>query len=314
MLVQACNSFIVFVSYLAMAHTRHDRSRTPPSLTPRQHIFDSKLALVLVRDWSWGHKSAVQLRNEAHAAYQDQVDLLTRLGISTDHASQSLASISALGTYGEYESNISKQLKTMLGDPTFPEPHCEAVPMRILKPKGEHIDEEIRPVDFPIIPPHLYLAWLWKSKPDIFAQQFLGGDATGNSLVDFWNEVISRDDPRLEGLDFSDRPNWKSKAIPIMLHGDQVPCIAVGKPGSKSYDTCSMQGVLSSGSTLQQKIYLYGLFPDNQADDMDGGTMETIWGYLGFSLWFAFLGIWPTVDHISKNAFHKASSAFKLAG
>ena len=28
------------------------------------------------------------------------------------------------------------------------------------------------------------------------------------------------------------RPNWMNRAIPIAIHGDAVPCVAVGKAGT----------------------------------------------------------------------------------
>ena len=157
-----------------------DASDGPAASFSRHHIFDSELALLLVREWSWGFKSAVQLRKEANAAYNDQVNLLRKLKMNPDHASKSLAAISGLGSDGHYENNINKQLKSLLGIPSFPEPSSECVPLKILKPKGQHKDESTQMVDFPILGPHVYLSWLYEHKPAVFRQQFMGGDASGS--------------------------------------------------------------------------------------------------------------------------------------
>ena len=67
-----------------MAPKSNARSRSPKTKTsasskkqmPGAFKFDSKLALALVKQWSWGHKSATQVQKDAALAYADEADLL----------------------------------------------------------------------------------------------------------------------------------------------------------------------------------------------------------------------------------------------
>ena len=268
------------------------------------HVFDSALALELTRDWSWGHKTACQLPRDAAASHKDQLDLLAKLGIKNrDHASRSLAAMAALGSDGKFENHVKRDLVNLLGAPSFPEPHYEAVPMKVLKPKPS--EDSVQMVNLPMMDVHHYFSWMYEHNRAVFNMQFLNGDSTGACLTDFWNEVIKRKDPRLEGHEWQGRPNWKSKAIPLMIHGDAVPCISVGRPSTKSFNATSVQGLLSFGSTLEQKILLYGNFPDNEIENDTHDTQFAVWQRLGWSLWFAYLGTHPTVNHKTKHLSQK---------
>ena len=102
--------------------------------------------------------------------------------------------------------------------------------MKIAKPQGMQASgSDISIVSFPIVDPHTWFSWMYHHKRELFVKQFLGGDETGGVLEQFWIDVEDRNDPKLEGHAFHDIPNWKRRAVPIMAHGDAVPCIAVGK-------------------------------------------------------------------------------------
>ena len=91
-------------------------------------------------------------------------------------------------------------------------------------------------------------------------------------------------------------PDWDKTTVPLMLHGDAAPCLAVGKAGSKSFDVCSMQGVLSEGPTREVKLYLFGLFESSKSGGASGPTMHKIWKRVLWSFHYLQLGIWPLVD------------------
>ena len=52
----------------------------------------------------------------------------------------------------------------------------------------------------------------------------------------FWDEVAKGKDPSIAGHPLMDRDGWRQQAVPISLHGDAVPRISAGKPGSESFD------------------------------------------------------------------------------
>lgn len=99
------------------------------------HEFDDKLAFNLCKKWSWGHISATQLRQDCQDSYDGQIHLLNKLKKSVDLGSASLKTISAMGSGGKHLNNIARDLRKMLGESTFPQPHWEHVPC--VSPKSE---------------------------------------------------------------------------------------------------------------------------------------------------------------------------------
>eukprot|EP00972_Heterocapsa_arctica_P083287 12272700-Heterocapsa_arctica.AAC.1 len=61
------------------------------------------------------------------------------------------------------------------------------------------------------------------------------------------------------------RADWATLAVPMALHGDAVPVLAVGKAGTKSLDVFSWQSILAQGTTLQVKSYVFSMFEQNKA-------------------------------------------------
>ena len=277
-----------------------------------RHDFDSKLGLLLVKNWAWGHKSAPQLQAESAAAYEDQITLLQNLNLSADFASKTLQKLASLGTWGKHQHNIKSELVKMLGEPCFPEPSYHPTPMLVHKHKATDAEgQTVKMVDFPVVLPHAFLSFIYKHHHTMFVQQYLGGDASCSVLEKFWTEVEKRGDPRLKGHDFSSRPDWKRKAVPIMVHGDAVPCLQIGRHATKSYDVFSMQPVLGSGSTLDQKAYIYGNFPTLEAGE---DTMFSVWQRVMWSFWFCYLGQHPTVEWQSKQPYPAGSVEASKAG
>ena len=135
--------------------------------------FTSEAALSSVKKWAWSGKSAVEVQADALRNYNDQCNLLTRLGMSTDYADQDLADLAGLGARGKSPGNCKAGLTRMIGTPTVPGPDYIDVPMQILKPKqGE---EEVRKVKMAVLTPHKQVANLYQDHPDRFSNMFFGG-------------------------------------------------------------------------------------------------------------------------------------------
>ena len=262
-------------------------------LNKKEYNFDSKQALSLVKRWAWGKISAAELQRSAQEALDDQMEVLKGVGATRDFAQKSLRDLAKLGTNGKHTSNIKKELLNLLGEPDTAAAVAYDVPTKVLKPNGEDAEEE-RDIPTPIFEPHRQVASLYEHSRKRFNTMFLGGRNDGSKLQEFWDGVEKSGDPRLEGHPMRDRADWKTKAIPVMLHGDPVPVTGVGKAGTKSFDVSSLQGVLSMGSTLAVKLYMSGVFTSNKTGD--GRTDEMIWKVLVWSLWFMYLAVWPTIS------------------
>jgi len=114
----------------------------------------------------------------------------------------------------------------------------------------------------------------------------------------FWEGVVRRGDPRLDGHSMCGRPDWKKFAIPYAIHGDAVPVTRVGKAGTASCDVVSSQSLLQYGSSLDVKNVIFAIFLENVATVPEHGvsTMDRVWKIIHWSLFFTFLGVWPTCD------------------
>ena len=255
------------------------------------HQFDSEQAFASVSRWCWGLDSATDVQRDCASAYRDQIRLLTGLGIDAAHASKSLAALAALGAHGRHKSNIKGQLVTLLGDPRIPEPHFEDVPM--LKPKPAPGEPLVETISFPILLPHEQFAYLYHNHPERFRAIFLNGEPAAEVLPVFWKQAIRIRDPRLQHHPMCADRQWTKQCVPLSLHGDAAPCVAVGHTGTKSFDVYSMQGLLSQGSTKDVKVYLMGLFEQSKVDN----TMDAIWLPLIWSFKALASGRWPEVDH-----------------
>ena len=100
-----------------------------------QQKHDSELGKALVKDWAWGYKSAAEVQRLAAKAREDELALLRRCGLTDSLGSSMIAALAGLGANGKWVGNISKELKTYLGEPDIPAAPTFDVPVRILKPR-----------------------------------------------------------------------------------------------------------------------------------------------------------------------------------
>ena len=185
----------------------------------------------------------------ARLAYRDQQALLRHLRRSVDHVDESLASVAALGGWGASPGNIHRELLRWLGDPEPPKPLQIVVPVKVAKPGRLPVLAETR---MGILLPHEEFSQLYANQRAAFNRYVLGADSEAQaeaSLQRFWGSLEDGGDPRVASLPMRQEPGWQSKVVPLALHGDAVPCVAVGKPGTKSLDCLSWQSVIASGST-----------------------------------------------------------------
>jgi hypothetical protein len=146
--------------------------------------------------------------------------------------------------------------------------------------------------------PHVLISWLWKHWSEDFMQKILG---TAGALAEFWAGV-PRADPRLEQLR-KDHPEYAKWCVPIVVHGDGVPCTK-----NHTLDTLSFESLLTKRSvdkhysTLDYIFFMSGVFnqtmvSDDAEDDTSKGLTKTeMWQPLVHSLRAMYFGKWPTKD------------------
>ena len=139
-----------------------------------------------------------------------------------------------------------------------------------------------------------------------FYGYFCGGSV--DIVETCWRTVTDRRDPRLRWHPMCKVKNWMRRAIPISLHADAVPCVAVGKSGTRSFEVHSWQSILGKGSNRQLKQYIFGMFLHSMADR----TMTECWKVLIWSLNVLFNAVWPFEDHLGI-PYSQLSSEYNLA-
>ena len=107
--------------------------------------------------------------------------------------------------------------------------------------------------------PHQIFTHYYHNHPEAFENKFLGTGGGPDRLEEFWDEVERRDDPRIRSHPMRRRADWKRRAIPIEIHGDEVPVIRVGKHNTASLDNVSIKGVLANGPTMAVKLWIFGM-------------------------------------------------------
>ena len=275
--------------------------------------FDSQLGLHLLKEWTWGHKSAIEVQRLAALALADQRDALNnaqgqRALPLSGHTSQMLEALAGLGNSGRIGGNCHRDLLRFMGEPKYPKPLMAPVSVKVQKPKRFQPSEVS--VELPFLLPHEYFAFLASEHPSTFASQFLGDvDGSGSKLEYFWRGVSSRRDPRLARHPMTSRADWLSHAVPLSLHGDAVPCVQVGKHATKSYDAISFQALFAEGTSLAVKNLVFGIFEHSKGPS----TMEDVWKVIVWSFDVLFQGVWPSKD-FSGRKYPRGSSEHTFAG
>lgn len=196
----------------------------------------------------------------------------------------------------------------------MPKAFNASIHVKVQKPRAHR--SSVQETQCSFLLPHEVFHHYYHHKKDKFVELFLGGNE--GKPTEFWTEVLSRKDPRLQDHDMvKNRDDWLTKAIPISYHGDAVPCLAIGKSGTKSFDVISWQPTLAtSGGSLLLKNYISGMFQDNKLKHSKGDEFDTdeeIGEILFWSLKTLYEGKWPSHDHRGVE-YAAASSEGALAG
>ena len=125
-----------------------------------------------------------------------------------------LASLAKLGKSGQYVGNVRRDFMTFLTSSlgVLFEPLLIRVPyMR----QNTGMPGVTGWMSLPVLMPNEFIEYLWGNHRAYF------NDLLGGGLEKFWNSVRP-DDPKLVNHPMKAMPGWKTKMIPLALHGDGV--------------------------------------------------------------------------------------------
>ena len=177
-----------------------------------------------------------------------------------------------------------------------PEADCVKIPLKILK--GEKAGTHLIPHYY--LAPHKLMSYMYHNFKTSFQDTILCKEC---DMEEFWN-TIAGGDPRLIQL-ASDHPEYKKKCVPIIIHGDGVPCT-----NNHSLDTISFESLLakrglgSNCSTLDYIFFITGVFTTTMEseDSLGSGKTKTeMWKFIVHSLRACYYGKWPEQDPLGKD-------------
>jgi hypothetical protein len=288
--------------------------------------FDSGLAKNLIDQWVWGKCSAASVQRTAKLSYDDAAIMCRKAGVSTEHIPKSLRALAELGNHGNSSGNVNRDLITWLGEPCIPPPFRATINVQIAKPAARAIRFILgvdapglrQPVKFSFLLPHVIFNTLFWNSKSTFITKFIGDGGlsptctANDKLEQFWQTVVQRRDPRIIRHPMCTRRDWQRWAIPVAIHGDAVPVVAVGKAGTKSLDCMSWQSLLSSGKSLVTKILICSIFEQNKL--RNNQTENELWNVITWSLIALFEGKFPSKPHDSDIEYGVGSADAALAG
>ena len=116
------------------------------------------------------------------------------------------------------------------------------------------------------------------------------------------------DDPRLVQLP-RDHLVFQSKCVPIVLHGDGVPCTKDNTLDCLSWvSLTAKRGLTNACSTLDYMFFITGVFTQTMDDDKRDGRVKTkkqMWEPVVHSLRACNDGHWPHLDLNNNNFAHE---------
>ena len=235
----------------------------------------SAVAMYLLKEYAWGRMSAVQVQRIAGLAMQDVEAASTGLKFPD------LQSLSRLGSSGSHPQNCFRDICTAIGRLKLRlPPLCEVQLPSIKKNEGK----------VAILFPHEIFAHMFEYHREAWKKQFM----PDGSPEKFWKQC-----KRLPCLQYLSRPfsDDSSKAIPIGIHGDEVPVAGRGKVYVKLSIVFTWFSLLChSLPTKDSLLWIWACAPQCFKDG-SGGTIEVFWKLLAWSLNSLATGTWPSHDY-----------------
>ena len=263
--------------YRQNAQRRNDETIAPlpgeEQSTTHQH---SAVAKLLMHDLHWGYMQAPKVVGIARACVADGLN------------HPDIVNLSKLAD-GENLSHAWRNLCNRM----LPSKFTACIGRRFVQ---MDVRGKVQRCMLAVLLPHALFSVMYHSFRDEFVKRICGGSFDNISC--FWKDNANH--PALVGHPMKHHPYAKrygpysKKAIPIAVHGDGVPTIAVGKAWQKTVEGISWSSCLASGrgTTILLNFIIVFIFKASMANM----TNDEIWTYICWSLLALYNGCWPTHD------------------
>ena len=143
--------------------------------------------------------------------------------------------------------------------------------------------------------PHKLMSFMYNNFKTAFQVKILGHNG---AMDECWSNIAD-DDPRLIQL-AKDHPDYKRKCVPIIIHGDGVPCTNNHSLDAISFESVSAKrGMGTACSTLYYMFFITGVFTqtiDSVNANGLGKTKTQMWKRIMHRLRACYDGHWPEQD------------------
>lgn len=252
---------------------------------------ESALQVLLMTYLAQGIISGVMVHSIAQAAAKD---------LEASREGFSLPALDRLA-HLKHGRNLVQQVHSTLRRSTdLPEPFTCEIPYK----DGLHPGS--------MLLPHELLAAFFQ-KPHFWKKAVLPDQM---KLKAFWDAF--EEHPAMTGHPCRRKANYKSKGIPIGLHGDEVPVVGVGKIWSRSclsFSWCSLIANACGERCEDIMFYLWSAFERFLVPTTTTamGTLDTFFKILQWSFQIIFDGVWPHHDWAGQR-YHAKSPEGLRAG
>ena len=264
---------------------RHQRALTDDALHGRAASnvrMESALAQYLLSQYVWGWMTPQEVQRVAMHA-RDDMRMLT----GQTSTLPEVEGLAALGAEGKYPNNVRSQLYDhYLNATRVSEPTPVSMPMMSLNQELNARTQQH------IYFPHVVFSSIYHQYPGAFKENIC---PSMEALQNFWAEV--ENSPQMLNHPIRDVDNFRTRAIPISLHGDGVPVSGIGKTWGKSLDVYSWNSLLcNSGKTISFTYYIWSIFQKLVCHRYLFRTKHKFWRMMVWSLEICMRGEWPTHD------------------
>ena len=144
--------------------------------------------------------------------------------------------------------------------------------------------------------PHVLFATMHERFPRAFEDRLCGGSF--DNIRSFWDEMSAANHPGLLHHDMRVRHSrvWNTKGIPFTIHGDLAPISGLGKSWLKLAEIHSWSSCLSSGRSWAYNFLVFIMYEGLMTVKDGVTTRDRFFKRLAWSLYWAYLGLWPDVD------------------
>jgi len=256
-------------------------------------VLKSRLAKFLVKEWAWGYISPQKLQKMADLELAD-IKQVTE-GCTLENASpeffpklNDLEKLAGIGTHGSNSNHCNRDLAELL--------KLDKVKMNKTKVKVKKVGTPFVCVkNISLLWPHMLFYTIYTFFQDAWNARIMPSE---DALEAFWNSQHQH--PNLPGHPMTRVPGWKRKAVPIAIHGDQVPVTGCGKTWAKSMLIISWCSMLGRGSTVEMNFLILSIMAALLTKFGTNRTMDQLWRGIVWSLTWLQKGVHPSHDEYGR--------------